>query len=485
MRHACSCALAWERFISLRTLHTRAWTVVSLLGLLVSQEAVASNSFHSDSLIPRERISPQRGPSSGFEEGPDSSFVVAVVEAGPSNLYSEAFWDALADLDLATSRKTARSDAETEFARAMELLTAGSHLEAENAFANLSTYKGDLNVAVAAQMMLAHTLLYERKWSRLRDLPENSALGASDQQTTSDLERWGHAFANIEPQSTVFPTAPVSLPMRVTAVGTPSIRVKINGKEYEFWLDTGSTMTVLSSEVADATQVPIISADTLKVRTFGGHARVRPALVRKLQVGPIVITNSPAIVIDASMMRLQTSSNGAPWAGEHVDGILGWDFIRQFNVVLNYQTGKATFATPEELGVNGTDAQNLTWAGEPLVEVRSKSGATLHFSLDTGAQSTFINATVLEKMGATTRVATGRVSGIARTGAPTRRVVPTLTVKVGRKSLRLEDVVVYGPSYSGLIGCDGILGSDLARFGAIRIDATNGIFSVGPEAESV
>lgn len=478
MRQTCIGALPWERISSLRTVRTRAWIIASLLGLFGSQEAAGASGLAVDSLIAREKIRQPGGPTSAFEEVSDSSSV-ALREIGPENLYSETYWIAVADLDLATSRNAAQTDAQVDFTSAMALLTAGSHVQAESAFTVLSAHIGDLNVAVAAQLMLAHTLMYERKWSKLRDLPSNSALGHSDRQLTSDLESWGRAFANIEPQATVFPIAPVSVPMRITAFGTPSIRVKINGKEYDFWLDTGSTMTVLSSKVVEETGVPIISGDTLRVRTISGHAPVRAGLVRRLQVGPIVITNSPAIVIDASMMRLESSANGTPRSGQDVDGILGWDFIRQFNLVLNYQTGEVTFAKPEELGTSGTDAQNLTWAGEPLVEVRSKEGVTLHFTLDTGAQSSFLNATVIEKVGAIPRLATGRVFGIARTGSPTHRVVRFLTVKVGGKSLRLEDVVVYGPVSSSLIACDGILGSDLARFGAIRIDATNGIFAVG------
>jgi hypothetical protein len=58
-------------------------------------------------------------------------------------------------------------------------------------------------------------------------------------------------------------------------------------------------------------------------------------------------------------------------------------------------------------------------------------------------------------------------------------VVPSLTLEVAGKSLGLENVLVYGPVPSGLINCDGILGSDVARFGTIHIDATNGLFSVG------
>jgi hypothetical protein len=44
--------------------------------------------------------------------------------------------------------------------------------------------------------------------------------------------------------------------------------------------------------------------------------------------------------------------------------------------------------------------------------------------------------------------------------------------------VHLESILVYGPAYSGLINCDGILGSDVAQFGKIRIDATNGLFSL-------
>jgi hypothetical protein len=57
--------------------------------------------------------------------------------------------------------------------------------------------------------------------------------------------------------------------------------------------------------------------------------------------------------------------------------------------------------------------------------------------------------------------------------------VPFLTLNAGGKSLRLRDVIVYGPASSGLINIDGILGSDIAQFGTLRIDATNGVFQIG------
>jgi hypothetical protein len=200
----------------------------------------------------------------------------------------------------------------------------------------------------------------------------------------------------------------------MTPLGTPAVRVKINGKEYEFWLDTGSGITVLSSEVAAEAGVPIISGDTLTVRTFSGTASAKPALVRTMTVGQVVVTNTPAIIIDASMMLLQSSADGLTKVNHRVDGILGWDFIRQFDVLMNYDERVIELARPET-GLARSGVRNLTWIGQPLVEVKTSEGKTLHLALDTGAQATLLNATVLEKVGGVTKSIATHLYGLART----------------------------------------------------------------------
>ena len=469
---------SWARFY--RT-QAHAWTVASFVGLLTgclqtasvlseapsnAKLAVRDSGFREDlgSLSP---ISASPGPSS------------SPVERDPPQVYFEEYWAALAELNLDVLRGLARSEPEIGFAEGVALLAAGEHEKAESTFLYASRQNTDVNVAVASHIMLATTLLYEHKWTTLRDLTASSRLVLTDRRNTSDLERWGHAFASVDQQTTSFPLAPVSLPLRMTTVGTPTIRVRINGKEFDFWVDTGSSITVLSSDVASEANVAILSPDTLTVRTFSGAAPVRPASVERMELGPIVFTNSPAIVIDASLMRLKGTGEGVPRGGLHVDGIIGWDTIRQFNVLMDYENGRITLGRPESLGTRGTTAQNLTWLGKPLIEVHTKLGGTLHFTLDTGAQSSFLNASILERVGAATSISAARVFGIAKTGQQTNRVVPSLRLEVAGKSMRLLSVIVYGPAYSGLINCDGVLGSDIAQFGKIRIDATNGLFSVG------
>jgi predicted aspartyl protease len=394
------------------------------------------------------------------------------------DLTSEPYWKAVADLDLSASRNAARSEAQIGFADAIALLSAGYLEKAESAFVALSRQTTDANVAVAAHLMLGRTLLYERKWLALRDLRLNSTPEMADRDDTAELEQWGRAFAGVERQIAEIPDKPVLLRLSLTRLGTPAVKVRINGREYEFWLDTGSSITVLSSHVAGDAKVPIVSDDTLMVRTFAGVAPVRPALIRRMELGPIVFTNSSAIVIDDALMRLKLAGEGMPQRGLRIDGIIGWDTIRQLDVAMDYGIGTLAVQRPENLGTTGTAAQNLSWVGKPLIEARAKTGKTFHFTLDTGAQGSFVNASILERAGARARSSDARVFGIARTETLLNRVVRNLVLTVAGRSLSLQSIIVYSPSTSSLINCDGILGSDIAYFGRIRIDATNGLFSV-------
>jgi predicted aspartyl protease len=471
-------AMGLESWIRFYRTQAHAWTVASLVGLLTGCLQTASGGASQATLAVRD---------SGFREDLSALSRVAAspgpssypAERDPPQIYFEEYWAALAELNLDVLRGLARSEPEIGFAEGVALLAAGEQEKAESTFLYASRQSADVNVAVASRIMLASTLLYEHKWTTLRDLTAGSRFVLVDRQNMSELERWGHAFASADPQTTTFPLSPVSLPLGITMVGTPTIRVRINGKEFEFWVDTGSSITVLSSDVASKTNVAIVSSDTLSARTFAGATTVRPATVRRMELGPIVFANSPAIVIDAALMRLRMTGDGIPREGLYVDGIIGWDIIRQFNVLMDYENKRITFGKPENLGTMGTTKQNLTWVGKPLIAVRTKLGGTLHFTIDTGAQSSFLNASILKRVGARTSVSGARVFGIAMTGQQTNRVVPSLTLDVAGKSLRLPNVIVYGPAYSSLINCDGVLGSDIAQFGKIRIDATNGLFSVG------
>jgi hypothetical protein len=217
----------------------------------------------------------------------------------------------------------------------------------------------------------------------------------------------------------------------------------------------------------------------LRVGTFTASVVVKPAVLRRLEIGPIVITNSPAMIMDASLMRVKGSSGETPWGARSIDGIIGWDVIQQLAITLDFARGTVVISQPENLGTMGTSAQNLTWIGKPYVQVRTTRGETAQFTLDTGAQSTFVNAAIVKKVGAGTTSLDARVYGIAANLGQLVRLVPALRLEVGGKSLLMKDLIVYTRESSSLVESDGILGSNISRFGTITIDATNGLFSIG------
>ena len=396
------------------------------------------------------------------------------------SFFSDEYWRAIADLDLVASRITARGEPEVAFAEAVASLAAGDYEQAANAFLAMSLQTTDLPVAAASQAMLATTLMQQHKWEALRDLLVTLPVPSVDQPIVLELALWGKAFAGIEPQVITFPREPALLRLGVSALGTPTIRVRINGKEYQFWLDTGATLTVLSSSVAADAGIDALGQETMRVGTFTGSAAVRPAVLKRMEIGPIVITNSPAMIMDASLMRVRGSSDqGVPWAGLSIDGIIGWDIIQRLAISMDFDSGKIVLQQPENLGIRGTSAQNLVWVGKPFVQVRTTLGETVQFALDTGAQSTFVNEAVVKKVRAATSYPDARVFGIAATGGQMVRLVPKLRLEVGGRSLLMSDLIIYTRPSSGLVESDGILGSDIGRFGRVIIDATNGIFSIG------
>lgn len=475
-----TCLGAMKANIPIRLPHTptHVWTLALAWGLLCGQanSASAVNSVVLDArFLTHERIC-QAGPSTRPDADPIADSAIHSATGWVPDY--ETYWTAFADQDLVTLRQTARTDPEARFAEAMTLLAAGKRESAECAFAAIGLQTGDITVAFAAQLMLASTLWYEHKWTELRDFPLNSNRAADVRKITSDLQSWGKAFAAAADEVTTFPDKTVVLPLKVTPVGTPVVSVRVNGKGYDFWLDTGSSMTVISSQVAADAKIAALSSDVLTVRTFAGSAPVKAASVQRLDIGPIVLTNSPALIMDASLMYVRASADGVQTLGLKIDGIIGWDTLRQLDLTMNYAARLIAIKQPVQLGLSA-EKRNLAWFGRAYVEVKSKVAGNLHFTLDTGAQTTLLNATVMEKLRISTKKADNRLFGIARRGRQTTRIVPFLSIEVGGKSLRLEDVIVYGPVISGMINSDGILGSDMAKFGTIRIDATNGVFTIG------
>jgi len=102
------------------------------------------------------------------------------------------------------------------------------------------------------------------------------------------------------------------------------VRVEANGKPAVLVVDTGSNHTILSSELADVP--PRTPANLVSTSKGSGLAGTGVFSRATLRVGPITWRDHRVVVMD-----LHEFSKSF---GQKIDGLLGMDFFREFELVM-------------------------------------------------------------------------------------------------------------------------------------------------------
>ena len=389
------------------------------------------------------------------------------------------YWEALAELHPADAIAAAHTPAETEFAEALANLMSGDIEKAEERFSKLRSSAADSVIRAGSRVVYTATLQYQEKWSTLSALkkePEQTqTLG--EQHDRASIELWADAFKDVPPKVSTFRSSSGRLQMSISAVGTPLVPVRIGAKVYNFWLDTGSSLTMLASDVAADLGITPLVQDTLEIVTSTGRVSAMPALVPRLTIGPLVVDNVPTMIVGESMMQMQEPRPTMPGSRVKIDGIIGFDIIRELDLELDYGDGILRLRNP---AASRPDAnRNLFWVGLPVIQLLSDDGIPLHFGLDTGAQLTFVTETLLDKLQITpARTESRRVGGLGGEVSLRAPVMPDLRVMVRGFPILFRGAFVRAPVYQVLASLDGVLGGDVWNSGIVRIDMTNGVFAI-------
>lgn len=388
-----------------------------------------------------------------------------------------SYWEALSELHPADAITSARTPSEKEFAEALGSLMSGELEKAEQRFGMLRRSATDSIIRAGSRVIYTATLQYQEKWEALAALKNEPSQSKADRTDKASIELWAEAFRNVPPKTYTFRSASARLPMSVSAVGTPLVPVKIGDKVYNFWLDTGSSLTMLSSDVARDLNIAPIVSDTLEIVTSTGRVKANPALIPQLEIGQLVVRNAPAMVVDESMMQMSEPRPIAQSSHVKIDGIIGFDIIRQLDIEVDYSENNMRLRDP---ATSRPDAdRNMFWVGLPVIRLTSTDGIPLHFGLDTGAQLTFVTETLLDKLQLeAARIESRRVGGLGGEISLRAPVLPDLRVLVRGFPILFRGAVVRAPVYQVLASLDGVLGGDVWNSGIVRIDMTNGVFAV-------
>ncbi len=387
------------------------------------------------------------------------------------------FWGATTAFDLAAAHDLASNHDELILADALSNMMEGQPASADSELIALRASARDTLVLRAAKLTHGALLYYDEDWARLTD----STLNVTPQSVSRDqagVNAWGDAFAHVPRPSYSFPSQPVVLQLTLSHSGTPTVPVTIHGRTYNFWLDTGSSLTVLASDVAEACGIHALSSDTLQA--LGAVARISafPALVPSLELGGIVFRDVPGMIVDEDALRIGVWREGiAAAADAKVDGIIGFDVIRRMNVLIDYGHSTVTLSKPEpELHPR---PRNLFWYGIPIVRTYTDRGIPAYFLLDTGADETFATLPLVSKINGQPSMAERRqIRGFGNSTTARGVVLPAVQLWIGKTPVTLQRVFLYSAQYPTIFSMDGTLAADVARGGKLRIDMTNGRFEV-------
>jgi predicted aspartyl protease len=386
------------------------------------------------------------------------------------------YWEALAELHAEEAIAGARTKSERDFAIALKNLMDGEIDLAEKGFGELRKTATDSIIRTGSRVIYTATLQYQEKWPELAALRTEPA-DRIDRADKASIESWAMAFRNVPPKVFTFRAQAVSLPMSMSAVGTPLVPVRIGERVYNFWLDTGSSMTMLASDIASELRIKPIESDTLEIVTSTGRVEAQPALIPQMQIGQLVIRNAPTMIVDASLMQMRELKTMESAPQLKIDGIIGFDIIRQLDLEVDY--AESTLHLRNPANSRSERNRNMFWVGLPVIRLNSVDGIPLEFGLDTGAQLTFVTETLLEKLQLEAgRTESRRVGGLGGEISLRAPVLSELRVLVRGFPIVFRGAVVRAPVYQVLASLDGVLGGDVWNSGVVRIDMTNGIFSV-------
>ena len=378
----------------------------------------------------------------------------------------ENFWDAIGDFNpsYVINEFPKKSD-EHKFAEALNHLLNGDMGRSEHILMNLSQSSNDSLICVRSYKLLNDLLKSQFKWKQYAELKDIKLKFNVNNSEGRDII--SKAFVSAPKEHYVLPKKPVVLPVKKSPMGHLLVEVKVNERKYDFMLDTGAGMTVLSSDVAKACGINALTEEKLSARAPITSVDVWPAIINTLQIGELSVKNHPSIIIKSDDLRFKA------WFIEifQIQGILGWPFIRNFCLEIDMPNNRIIFSSPINRAEN---KRNLFCVGSfPIIRLKGLDGTLLNFGLDTGGKACWLSPKGCKKLSLfpskEIEETTGGVGGVRKMKMG---VIENFSVYLKNNRLEYSEVQI-GQRQSNYFKCDGRLGL-IGMNSKLIIDYTNG-----------
>ncbi|MBE9228234.1 retroviral-like aspartic protease family protein [Phormidium sp. LEGE 05292] len=246
-----------------------------------------------------------------------------------------------------------------------------------------------------------------------------------------------------------------TLPIRLLEGGQVwTIDLKLGEKSARYLVDTGAATSMIATQLSrelnlKGTSIP---GERVQFAVAGNDCLNMDATLYRLPT----INAQTAQIND--LMVLELSKTVIP---DGLTGVLGMDFFRQFDLIINPQKQQLQLLSPSQLPIaEKTRAIPLQGKlGVMLAEVEINGKGPFTFLIDTGAESIFISQEVADKLA----IASSKMQDISVQGFCGLEPAKSLTldqVKMQNYQLNNLEAVVLNTSVLKVLAVDGILGQN-------------------------
>ena len=230
------------------------------------------------------------------------------------------------------------------------------------------------------------------------------------------------------------------------------LQVSINGKEYEFILDTGASYSALSKSLAEEIGAEYVR-DTIDLHgaNHSGGTRTQRALIKNMTIGGMEVNNILAYVLSDNQIDTLV----------RIDAILGMDFLKLAkNISIDFKRNSATFGSAERK-FNGGIPNLYIEPNNTLCLSADINSEPQNLKLDTGCTMTDLSYIwYCAHMDSTSNLEESNVL-LGTYGSTVKKELlsmPEVSFEVGGKEAIVHNVLIHtapdGNQHSGTVGLE-------------------------------
>lgn len=285
--------------------------------------------------------------------------------------------------------------------------------------------------------------------------------------------------------------AVTEVPFQLGSDRRPYVRVKLNGRDSIFVIDTGSGFTVISKVAAKRFGVTEIARGG-KSQGVGGSGKFQIVygLIKSLQIGEAKVRMIPCFV------RPFHGDRDRP-AEETADGFIGLSVLSHFLTELDYKGARMRLDRSENNSAPIMAAPGVTLIpfrttqnGLISVETEFDGNPFVNAILDSGASSTVISVAAVERLNMGDQIIKGQTTSVIGAAGVTENV-RMLFIRNCRVADQLQSnlralVLDFGAiNETSGFEQSGILGGDFLRHFRLTIDFNRALLALQPHTPPV